>query len=55
MFTFGKLFPTHLLTFVYQSSGNFGELILPFVILVALQVILFRVAVKRFDGIEIAR
>lgn len=55
MFSFGKLFPTHLLTFIYNSSGNFAELIIPCITLIVLQLGLCYMAIKRFDKIEIAR
>lgn len=55
MFSFGQLFPTHLLTFIYKSSNNFGELVIPCIILFALQISLYYMAIKRFDKIEIAR
>ena len=37
MFSFGKLFPTYLLTFVYNSSNAFAELIIPCITLILLQ------------------
>ena len=55
MFSFGRLFPTYLLSFVYSSSNNFIELLVPCVILILLQLGLFYMAIKRFDKIEIAR
>lgn len=55
MFSFGKLLPTHLLTFIYNSSGNFSELVVPCITLIALQLGLSGVAIRRFDKIEIAR
>lgn len=55
MFSFGKIFPTHLLTFAYNSSDNFVELIIPCIMLIVLQVGLCFIAVKRFSKIEIAR
>lgn len=55
MFSFGNIFPTHLLTFIYNSFDNFTELLVPCIMLIALQLWLGCVAVKRFDKIEIAR
>ena len=55
MFSFGKLFPTYLLTFVYNSSDTFAELIIPCILLIVLQLSLYYIAITRFDKIEIAR
>ena len=55
IFSFGKLFPTHLLTFIYNSSSNFADLIIPCITLMVLQFGLCYVAIKKFDKIEIAR
>ena len=55
MFSFGKLFPTYLLTFVYNSSDTFAELIIPCISLIVLQLSLYYIAITRFDKIEIAR
>lgn len=55
LFSFGKIFPTYLLTFTYNAAETFLELIIPFVILIVVQVILYRMAINRFDKIELAR
>lgn len=55
MFSFGKLFPTYLLTFIYNSSDAFAELIFPCITLIVLQICLCYMAITRFHKIEIAR
>lgn len=55
MFSFGKLFPTHLLTFVYNSSDNFVELIVPCITVTLLQLGICYVAIKMSGKVEIAR
>lgn len=47
LFTFGKFFPTHLLTFVYTASTQVGELVVPVLTLVVLQVVLARLAIRK--------
>ena len=55
LFSFGKIFPTHLLTFVYESSDKWEELIIPFLGLIVLQYYCYRLAVKKSFNVEIAR
>ena len=55
MFSFGKIFPTHLLTFVYNSSDKWNELIIPFLGLAVMQCYCYRMVVKKSFNIEIAR
>ena len=55
MFSFGKLFPTYLLTFVYNSSNAFAELIIPCITLIILQFGLCYIAITKFNEIEIGR
>ena len=55
MFSFGKLFPTYLLTFVYNSSDSFADLIIPCITLIILQFGLCYIAITKFNEIEIAR
>lgn len=55
LFSFGKIFPTHLLTFVYKSSDKWEELIIPFLGLIVLQYYCYRMAVKKSFNVEIAR
>lgn len=47
MFSFGRLLPTYLLTFTYNSSNSFTELLIPFIILILLQTALYGIAKKR--------
>lgn len=55
LFSFGKVLPTYLLTFVYHSSDNFAELIIPCIALVFLQSGLCYMAIKRFGKAEFSR
>ena len=55
MLSFGKLFPTYLLTFVYNSSNAFAELIIPCITLIVLQFGLCYIAITKFNKIEIGR
>lgn len=55
MFSFGKYFPTYLLTFVYNSSDNWGELFIPTTILIVVEWFCYKMAVKRSLKIDIAR
>lgn len=55
MFSFGNLFPTYVLTFLYNSSDNFMELIIPGITLILLQLSLYYIAIKNFEKIEISR
>lgn len=55
MFSFGKYFPTYLLTFVYNSSSCYRELIVPGIVLLLLQIFLFGLAMKRIDNVEVPR
>ena len=55
MLSFGKLFPTYLLTFVYNSSNAFAELVIPCITLIVLQFGLCYIAITKFNKIEIGR
>lgn len=55
MFSFGKFFPTYLLTYVYSSREEWMSVIIPMIILVILQLIIAKFAIKKSYMIEIAR
>lgn len=55
LFSFGRFFPTYSLTFLYNSSSNFQELIIPYIVLLAVQMALWRISLKKLKQIEIAR
>lgn len=46
LFSFGKFLPTHLLTFLYTSSDNFVELIIPILMCVVISVVLVILTIK---------
>ncbi|MCR5775891.1 MAG: hypothetical protein K6G84_00550 [Lachnospiraceae bacterium] len=54
-FSFGKYFPTYLLTFVYTVSDNYSELIIPVVEMILICLILFFLVDKKIRKIEISR
>ena len=53
MFSFRKISPTYLLTFVHHSSSNFAGSIVPCVMLL-LPLFLCHIAVRRLEQIDIA-
>ena len=55
LFSFGRFFPTYFLTFLYNSASNFQELLIPCVVLLAVQMALWRISLKKLEQIEIAR
>ena len=55
LFSFGRFFPTYLLTHLYQSAGDFTALIVPIVLTVILGGVLTVLACKKSKEIEIAR
>lgn len=55
LFTFGRFFPTYLLTYVYSSETQWLNIPIPLIILILLQVILAKCAVKKSYVIEVAR
>lgn len=55
LFTFGKYLPTYLLTFVYTTSTNIFDLIIPFLFTIIIQILLTFVASKKIANIEVSR
>ena len=54
-FSFGKLFPTYLLTFTYTLGENLMDIIVPVVIMVAVSCVLFFLALRKCERAEILR
>ncbi len=48
-FSFGKLLPTYLLTFVYDSSNSYGDLIIPLTINIMILAVIFILKPGRSD------
>lgn len=54
-FSFGKLFPTYLLTFTYTLGENPEDIIVPAVIMAAVSCVLFALALRKCERAEIVR
>jgi hypothetical protein len=54
-FSFGKLFPTYLLTFTYTLGENLMDIIVPVVIMAAVSCVLFFLALRKCERAEILR
>ena len=54
-FSFGKLFPTYLLTFTYTLGENLMDIILPAIIMAAVSCVLFFFALRKCERAEILR
>lgn len=54
-FSFGRYFPTYILTFLYNSSNDFFEIIFPLIALTVLVLFLYYIANKKIVEIHIAR
>lgn len=55
LFSFGKFFPTHLLTFAYTMSNDISSLFIPTIGLVVLCIVLFFFSSKRLMNMEVSR
>ena len=55
MFSFGKWFPTYLLTFVYNSESNLALLMVPTLIMIVIIIVLYFISVKKCQLIELTR
>lgn len=55
LFSFGKLFPTHLLTYLYQSGSNIIEIVIPAVFTLVIAGILTVISAKKASNMEITR
>ena len=55
LFSFGKYFPTYMLTHLYQSSSNIGNIIIPVIFTLVIAMVLTVVAAKKSSIIEITR
>lgn len=55
MFSFGKWFPTYLLTFVYNTESNIGLIFIPLLAMVCILIISFVLSVNKCKKIEINR
>lgn len=55
IFSFGKFFPTYILTFIYNSSYNIGEIIIPICELLLIILIMIKYANIKIDNIEVRR
>ena len=55
MFSFGRYFPTNILTYLYQSKSNLGEIAFPIISLVILEILLTAIAAKKARSIEVTR
>lgn len=55
LFSFGKLFPTHLLTHLYRSSSCITDVIIPAALTIAIAVILTILSSRKASNIEITR
>jgi ABC-2 type transport system permease protein len=54
-FTFGKYFPTYLLTFTYTVSDSIFDLIIPAIVLLLMTGVLFELSLKKLEKIEVVR
>ena len=54
-FSFGKYFPTYVLTFVYTTSDNYTDLVIPFMEIILICIVLIWLVEKRIRTIEISR
>ena len=50
-FSIGKILPTHLLRFVYDSSNSYGELFVPMLLNITFLVILW-ILIARKEGMQ---
>lgn len=55
LFSFGEYLPTNILTYLYRSNFNLGEIILPIVLTIVLEILLTVIAAKKSINIEVAR
>ena len=55
LFSFGKYFPTYMLTHLYQSSSNISNIIIPAIFTLVIAMVLTVVAAKKSSIIEITR
>lgn len=55
LFSFCKYLPTYLLTYVYQSSTLVYNLIIPFIEMIAVYVVLIKIANKKIEILEVLR
>ena len=55
LFSFGKYLPTHLLTFAYNSSENFAELIAPVIFVIIIILSMYVVAINRVKKLHLDR
>ncbi len=53
-FSFGRLFPTYLLTFAYTLGENFAVIIVPTVIMIIFSYLLFVFALRKCERLDIA-
>lgn len=53
--SFGKYFPTYLFTFLYTSGSNVMEVVVPFVLFVILQLLIWVLAMKKVGTLEVER
>ena len=54
-FSFGKLFPTYLLTFTYTLGEDLMDIIVPAIIMAAVSCVLFFFALRKCEKAEILR
>lgn len=52
-FTFGKYFPTYLLTFSYQASSTFSDLVVPYTVAIILLLVLDLWAIKKRFTVDV--
>lgn len=55
LFSFGKYLPTHLLTFAYNSSENFAELIVPVIFTIIIILSMYVVAINKVKKLHFDR
>ena len=55
LFSFGKYFPTYLLTYVYSSLTNYTEVVIPMLELIVIQVFIGKLAIKKSNRLEMER
>ncbi len=55
LFTFGKYLPTHLLTYIYNSSNNLVEVVIPIIELLFIMTVISCLASKKSRTIDITR
>lgn len=54
-FSFGRFFPTYILTFVYSSKSTYEEVLIPVIILILCIVVLYIFAEKKIRHIDVSR